>query len=118
MPSRAPRGTPAPADFADLLSRAASGDAAAGEAIDRMARFLGVGLAVLVTGLNPEVIVIIGEVTGAWDRVGPIVSGVIARRSLSHASTRIVPTDPALQPRLRGAATLVIQQHFGAPNVA
>jgi len=27
-------------------------------------------------------------------------------------------TDPALQPRLRGAATLVIQQHFGAPNIA
>jgi predicted NBD/HSP70 family sugar kinase len=115
---RAPRGAPAPADFADLLSRAACGDAAAGEAIDRMARFLGVGLAVIVTGLNPEVIVIIGEVTGAWDRVGPIVNGVIARRSLSHASTRIVPTNPAMQPRLRGAATLVIQQHFGAPNVA
>jgi len=29
-----------------------------------------------------------------------------------------VPTDPAMQPRLRGAATLVVQQHFGAPVVA
>jgi hypothetical protein len=29
-----------------------------------------------------------------------------------------VPADVALQPRLRGAATLVVQQHFGAPVVA
>ena len=114
---RARRAAP-PAGFTELLSRAAAGNTVAIDAIERMSRFLGVGLAALVTGLNPEVIVIIGDVTGAWDRVGPIVGEVIARRSLSHASTRIVPTDPALQPRLRGAATLVIQQHFGAPNVA
>jgi len=29
-----------------------------------------------------------------------------------------VPTDPATQPRLRGAVTLVVQQHFGVANVA
>jgi len=33
-------------------------------------------------------------------------------------STRIVPTDPATQPRLRGAVTLVVQQHFVVPSVA
>ena len=37
---------------------------------------------------------------------------------LSSTPTRIVPTDPATQPRLRGALTLVVQQHFGAPSVA
>ena len=42
-----------------------------------MARYLGIGIASLMTGLAPEVIVIIGEVTGAWDRVGPIVSDVV-----------------------------------------
>ena len=88
------------------------------EAIEQMARFLGIGLAGLVTGLSPELIVIVGEVTAAWDRFGPIVADVIKRRSLATVTTRIVPTDPALQPRLRGAATLVVQQHFGAPNVA
>jgi predicted NBD/HSP70 family sugar kinase len=104
--------------FAGLLQRLREGDAAAGQSLDRMARFLGIGLAGLVTGLNPEVMVIIGDVTSVWDRVGPIVTSVIERRSLAHASTRIVATDPVLQPRLRGAATLVIQQHFGAPNIA
>jgi hypothetical protein len=33
-------------------------------------------------------------------------------------AARIVPADVAIQPRLRGAATLVVQQHFGAPAVA
>jgi len=104
--------------FDDLLRLAAGGDSRATEALERMAHFLGLGLAGLVTGLAPEVIVIVGEVTGAWDLVGPIVADVVKRRALPQVTTRIVRTDPAMQPRLRGAATLVIHQHFGAPNVA
>ena len=83
-----------------------------------MARFLGIGIAGLITGLAPEVIMIIGEVTAAWDRLGPLVECVVKKRTLPHAATRIVPTVPASQPRLRGAVTLVVQQHFGAPHVA
>jgi predicted NBD/HSP70 family sugar kinase len=104
--------------FDHLLRAAREGDRHASDAIEQMARFLGIGLAGLVTGLSPEVIIIVGEVTAAWDRFGPIVADAIKRRSLPTVTTRIVPTDPALQPRLRGAATLVVQQHFGAPNVA
>jgi hypothetical protein len=69
-------------------------------------------------GLSPELVLIVGEITAAWDRLGPTVLAAVKRRSLPNLITRIVPTDPALQPRLRGAATLVVQQHFGAPNVA
>ena len=97
---------------------ALANDRRAGEALDRQAEFLGKGLAALQTGLAPEVIVVFGEVTGAWDRVGPIVADVVKRRSLSVAATRIVATDPGERPRLRGAVTLVVQQHFGAPDVA
>jgi predicted NBD/HSP70 family sugar kinase len=104
--------------FEDLLRLADSGDVRAVDAIERMARFLGMGLAAIVNGLAPEVIVIIGEVTGAWTRVGPIVTEIVQQRTLPHAATRIVPTDRATQPRLRGAITLVVQEHFGAPNVA
>ncbi len=104
--------------FKDLLRLADEGDRAATTSLERMAQYLGMGLAGLVTGLSPELIVIIGDVTSAWDRLGPLVIDVVKRRSLSQATPRIVPTDPALQPRLRGAATLVVQQHFGAPAVA
>jgi predicted NBD/HSP70 family sugar kinase len=107
-----------PIRFADLLHLAESGDKRAGQSLDRMAHFLGKGLALLATGLTPDVIVVVGEITGAWPRVGPIVSETVRRLSLPFVSTRIVPTDLSTQPRLRGAVTLVVQQHFGAPLVA
>jgi len=104
--------------FTDILRLAEDGDARAMKTLERMAYHLGIGLVPLVTGLAPQVVVIVGEVTAAWDRVGPIVLDVVRRRTLASNTTRIVPTDPATQPRLRGAVTLVVQQHFGAPNVA
>jgi predicted NBD/HSP70 family sugar kinase len=102
----------------DILRLAEAGDASAVETVDRMARYLGLGLAPLVTGLAPQVMVIVGEVTNAWPRVGPIVDRMVKEHSLPMVHTRIVPTDPATQPRLRGAVTMVVQQHFGAPAVA
>jgi len=104
--------------FDEVLRRAQAGEARAAEALEKAASHLGAGLASLATGLAPEVIVIVGEITAAWDRLGPIVADVVARRSLPLVATRIVPTDLAMQPRLRGAVTLVVQQHFSAPNVA
>jgi len=104
--------------FQEILRLAENGHGRALEALDRMAHFLGRGLASLMTGLAPEVIVIVGEVTCAWNRAGPLVTDEARRLSLHHARTRVVPTDPATQPRLRGAVTLVVQQHFGAPTVA
>ena len=101
--------------FEDLLRFADHGDRRAIQALERMARFLGFGLAGLATGLAPEVIVMIGEMTAAWDRLGPVVLDEVRKRTLPHVVTRIVPTDPATQPRLRGAVALVVQKHFGAP---
>jgi len=104
--------------FTDILRLADEGDALAIKTLEHMARQLGIGLAPIVTGLAPQVVIIVGEVTAAWDRVGPIVLDVVKRRTLPSNRAQIVPTDPATQPRLRGAVTLVVQQHFGAPQVA
>ena len=84
--------------FEQLIELTRSGDRHAVATIERMAEFLGLGLAGLITGLSPEVVVIVGEVTSIWDRVGPIVARVVKRRALPGTTTRIVPTDP-------GAAT-------------
>ena len=116
--SAGPAGKGTPPRFEDILRLAHGGDRHAGDALDRMAHYLGLGLAALVTGLAPDLIIVIGEVTAAWDRVGPIVQDAVRKRGLSQKPPRIVPTDPATQPRLRGAVTLVVQQHFGAPAVA
>jgi predicted NBD/HSP70 family sugar kinase len=108
---------PSPA-FDDILRLAEQGDQKAREALDRMAHYLGAGLAMLMTALAPEVIVLIGEVTRAWDRFGGIVNGVLKDRLPTQPNTRIIPTDSSLQPRLLGTIALVLQKHFGAPSVA
>ncbi len=104
--------------FADVLRLAENGDRRAIETLDRQAKYLGIGISGLVMGLAPQVLVIVGEVTGAWQQVGPIIVDVVKKRTLPQIGTTIVPTDPGTQPRLRGAVTLVVQQHFGAHRVA
>jgi predicted NBD/HSP70 family sugar kinase len=106
------------ADFVELTKLATCGDACAVEAIEVMARALGDGIADLVTGLAPEIIVVVGEVTSIWNRVGPIVEHALAARALPPRATKLLATDASDQPRLRGAVALVVQQHFGAPIVA
>jgi len=102
----------------DIIRLAQGGDTRAQAALDRMAHYLAVGLAPIVAGLAPQAVVIAGDITAAWDRVGPIIEEGVRARSLPLIAPRIVPTDPATQPRLRGAVALVVQQHFGAPAVA
>ncbi len=118
LPSSGDASPASPLAFADILRLADRGDPLAVETLERMARYLAMGLAGLVMGLAPQVLVVVGEVTGAWSRVGPLIADQVSRRVLPQIGTTIVPTDAATQPRLRGAVTLVVQQHFGAPNVA
>lgn len=107
----------APPTFDDILRRAEQDDPRAHLALDRMAHYLGAGIAPLVTGLAPDVIVIVGEVTRCWDRLGPIINRLVHGRVPGRTGTRIIPTDPSAQPRLRGTIALVLQKHFGAPSM-
>src|SRR6185295_5086559 len=92
---------PAPS-FDDILRLATQGDVKASEAINKTAQYLGIGIAMLVTGLAPDVILVIGEITRMWNQVGPIIKNTVSERSRTHANTRIVPTDPVSHPRLLG----------------
>jgi predicted NBD/HSP70 family sugar kinase len=99
--------------FEDVLRLVRQGDARACKALDQMAFNLGRGIAMLVTGLAPDLVIVVGEVTRAWERVGPIVSQAIRSQTFTHPATRILPTNPDAQPRLRGTIALVLQKHFG-----
>lgn len=105
-------------DFNELLRLAEEGDTAAEKSLREMGRYLGRGIGMLVSGLAPDVIVVVGEVTRAWELVGPQISQAVAECSYTHASTRIAASGPASLPRLRGIVALVLQKHFGAPLVA
>jgi len=104
--------------FQDILRFADQGDQTAIQSLDRMAHYLGRGIAMLVNGLAPEALVVAGEVTRAWNRVGPIIAEVVKRNSLPHAMTKITASALVPQPRLRGIIALVLQRHFGAPTTA
>ena len=104
--------------FEHLLRLAQQGDGKAVDALQQMAKYLGLGIAPLVSGLAPDMIVIVGEVTRAWEKVGPIIKDTVRQHSFTRAETQIVPSDPITQPRLRGTIALVLLKHFGAPAVA
>jgi len=104
--------------FGGLLARVRNGDPHAVEALGRMAHYLGAGLAMLVSGFSPQAIVIVGEVTEAWDQVAPVIHEVIKRRCPAFSVPPILPTNPSGgQPRLRGAIALILQKHFAAPQI-
>lgn len=105
--------------FDDILHLAEQSDAKAVETIEKMGHYLGVGLSMLIGGMAPSMIVLIGEITRSWERVEPIIKDVLSRRlQASSVSTRIVPAQDNLQPRLRGSVALILQKHFGAPLTA
>lgn len=105
--------------FDDILRLAEQNDQKAIKALEQMAYYFGVGLAILTTGIAPSTIVIIGEVTRVWNRFYPVIQQVLEERSaFSLKSTKIVAAEDATQPRLRGSVALILQKHFGAPLTA
>jgi predicted NBD/HSP70 family sugar kinase len=106
--------------MSDLITRARGKDGKAVDAIHATARYLGLGLAMLVNGLNPECIYIGGEITMAWSLVAPTVRKALAERVLTEAAARtpILVAERSEYPRLRGAAALVAAPMFAAPRVA
>jgi predicted NBD/HSP70 family sugar kinase len=103
-----------------VIARAQSGDRRARRALEETARHLGVGLSVIVNTLNPGQIFLGGEITEAWDRLGPVIHEVIRERALTPfaADTMLVPEPASSYPRLRGATALVAAPLFAAPQVA
>ena len=105
----------APGDlaFTDLLSRADHGDTRAVKAIERMAQYLGRGMRMIVAGLAPERIIVVGDLTRAWHRFGPVIEREVEDQVLpGGVAPRLVPAHEDGMARLRGTIALVLQKHF------
>jgi len=99
--------------FQDLLALADAGDSLALKALDRMAHAIGSGMRMIVAGLAPEEIVIVGEFMKQWPRFGPVIEAEVAAGALVGGPPRVRPAaDPGMA-RLRGTVALVLQKHFG-----
>ena len=97
----------------ELIALAGRGDAAALETIKVTARYLGEGIASLVHGLSPEVVVIGGEITGAWPIIGPIIEGCIKSNYIVPPISFKVRPSSVLRPSLFGAIPIALQHCFG-----
>jgi len=95
----------------DLLKLAEEGDEKALAAFDRQARALGRGLRLVTATLSPELVIIIGDITGLWSRLSPIVEEEMKASMLAGVPPKLVAASDGELARLRGAAALVLQRH-------
>jgi predicted NBD/HSP70 family sugar kinase len=104
--------------FSDLLARAEHGDTRAAKALEKMAHYLGRGMRMIVAGLAPERIVMVGDLTRSWHRFGPIIEAEVQDQVLPGGTIpRLVPAYEDGMARLRGTVALVLQKHFHAPAI-
>jgi len=103
-----------------VIARSQNGDAKAIAALAQTARYLGIGLSMIINTLNPAQIFLGGEIADAWPQIEPIVRAALSERTLTAdaAATPIVPEPASSLPRLRGATALVAAPTYAAPQVA
>lgn len=102
--------------FPELLSRAENGDSRAVKALETMAHYLGRGMRMIVAGLAPERIVVVGDLTRSWHFFGPIIEAEVRAQVLpGGAMPRLQPASEGGVARLRGTVALVLQKHFASP---
>jgi N-acetylglucosamine repressor len=104
----------------ELIARMRAGDPRAASALAETGRYLGIGLAGIITALSPARVIVSGEITGAWDVIGPVVAAGVHERGITPAAAA-TPIDVAPageSPRLRGATALLVARRFAAPQVA
>ena len=69
----------------------------------------------IVAGLDPERILVIGDLTRSWQRFGPIIEAEVRAQVLpGGVAPPVIPVHEGGLARLRGTVALVLQKHFGA----
>lgn len=102
---------PGHVSFHELLNLAGEGDVNAKEALRKQAAYIGKGMRMITAALSPELILIAGDVTSAWEQFGPVIRKEVAAGILGGEPPRIEPSHEGEVARLRGAAALIFQRH-------
>jgi predicted NBD/HSP70 family sugar kinase len=99
--------------FAQLVDGALGGERAARRALAEAASYLGVGISNLISGLNPEAIIIGGQIVRAWPLiVDELHKAVEENCCLVRTPVRIIPSTLGEEPKLMGALSLILAGKF------
>jgi predicted NBD/HSP70 family sugar kinase len=103
----------------ELIERSAAGDPRAVEAVRQTASYLGRGLIPVIYSVNPEVIVLGGALTKAWEIIYPEIRRVLAAQVTRFYSSHvtIIPSTLGEKPSLAGAIALVLARAFTVPSL-
>jgi predicted NBD/HSP70 family sugar kinase len=108
----------ASATIVDVVARALEHEPEAVDAVQNTAAFLGRGLVPVIYSVNPELIVLGGPVTRAWDLIYPVMMHELSLRAsrfyLDHLS--LTRTTLEARPSLVGAIALVLARSFAVPT--
>lgn len=97
----------------DIIAQANRGDEKAVAALTATAEYLGEGIASLAHGLSPETIVVGGDITAAWDILGPIINERIKSQYIIPDIARIEIRPASVhRPSLFGAIPIALQNYF------
>ena len=102
----------------DLMRLANDEDPDAIAALVKQAEYVGKGLRIISAALAPEMILIAGDIVGAWQRLQPVIERSFAESTLADVRPKILPTHEAEVANLRGAAILVLQRRSSAMEAA
>lgn len=106
------RGDKRKVTFEKLLQLASKRDAQALESLKYMAENLGNGLAMLVSGLSPDVVSVAGEIALHWKYVVPIIKESFHRRTRKNARLNIIAGGTQPPAALRGIVAKALQKYF------
>lgn len=106
--------SPLPVSAAQLIESARAGQNTALDSLHEAARWLGIGFANLITGLNPEAIAFDDWAAASWDLIEKVVWDVLRER-LPPAwleGVRLFPSVHATDSSLLGAIALALARYF------
>ena len=93
--------------FDVLIHLAKEDDTAAKQALTMMSKGLGRGMHMIALALAPGEIVVVGDITNAWDLAGAIIEAEMRRFPLVRAPS-IRPAGEGIKARLRSAVALIM----------
>jgi len=102
-------------DISDLIELAVNGEKHAVESLRETMHYLGNGISNLIVGLSPQIVVVSGKVTKAWDLYKDELQRVSERSVLAGLpQTELLPSTLGESPTLTGAIGLVLSRKFGS----